>query len=116
MEEIFNFPELLDCYRTSITYCVRLRKVTAEEMEFCKYRALTKVFDYVQAITRLENGFKMFTISDKVCICEKLRHAFKFSLLLALNSKVTLVQSFIELIFLCSLNAIIECLRQTIGY
>ena len=57
LDSLFDYPEFLDRFRTQVrflfqfpyyvnvqvNYCVRLRRVTEEEMEFAKYRTLTKV-------------------------------------------------------------------------
>uniref|UniRef100_A0A915MGT1 Nuclear receptor domain-containing protein n=1 Tax=Meloidogyne javanica TaxID=6303 RepID=A0A915MGT1_MELJA len=51
LESIFEYPQILDRYRTQVNYCVRLRRVTEEEMEFCKYRSLTKVVDYINYLS-----------------------------------------------------------------
>ncbi|KAI1715120.1 astacin (Peptidase family m12A) domain-containing protein [Ditylenchus destructor] len=75
LDEVFQSPEYLDCYRTRVNYCVRLRRVTVEEMEFCKYRTLAKAYDYISAMQKMngqsEDGFK--SVQDKVII---LRNAF----------------------------------------
>ncbi|KAI1711336.1 zinc finger, c4 type (two domains) domain-containing protein [Ditylenchus destructor] len=75
LDEVFQSPEYLDCYRTRVNYCVRLRRVTVEEMEFCKYRTLAKAYDYISAMQKMneqsEDALK--SVSDKVII---LRNAF----------------------------------------
>lgn len=64
VEDLFFCPEYLDCYRTRVNYCVRLRRVTAEEMDFCKYRTLTKAFDYIRSLDTL--GSTVLSIADQV--------------------------------------------------
>lgn len=68
LEAIFDCPELLECYRTRVNFCVRLRKVTLEELEFCKYRTMAHVYDYIRAMSNvlLDGKAPNFTIKDKV--------------------------------------------------
>jgi hypothetical protein len=91
LDSLFDYPEFLDRFRTQVgaflinrssdfdyfqnqvNYCVRLRRVTEEEMEFCKYRTLTKVVDYIRALSTLDptnmastEGVDQLTVQDKV--------------------------------------------------
>jgi nuclear factor 4 len=66
LEDMFDYPEYMDCYRTRINYCIRLRRVTAEEMEFCKYRTLTKAMDYIRQMETLSSA--RFGLQDKVAL------------------------------------------------
>ncbi|CAD5220300.1 unnamed protein product [Bursaphelenchus okinawaensis] len=71
LDEIFYRPDILERYRTSVTYCVRLHRATTEELEFCKYRTLTKAFDMVYSLEQL--GMNPISIEDKITL---LRHVY----------------------------------------
>lgn len=88
LESIFEYPQILDRYRTQVNYCVRLRRVTEEEMEFCKYRSLTKVVDYINYLSlinlneimekttfKCQNSFlsESLSVQDKIVL---LRYGF----------------------------------------
>uniref|UniRef100_A0A1I8BUW0 NR LBD domain-containing protein n=1 Tax=Meloidogyne hapla TaxID=6305 RepID=A0A1I8BUW0_MELHA len=85
LESIFEYPQILDRYRTQVNYCVRLRRVTEEEMEFCKYRTLTKVVDYINYLSlinqndvmeksiSLNNFGEALSVQDKIVL---LRYGF----------------------------------------
>ncbi|KAF7627282.1 NR LBD domain-containing protein [Meloidogyne graminicola] len=82
LESIFEYPQILDCFRTQINYCVRLRRVTEEEMEFCKYRTLTKVVDYINYLSQINlnnildetfNFGEYLSVQDKIVL---LRYGF----------------------------------------
>ncbi|CAD5227813.1 unnamed protein product [Bursaphelenchus xylophilus] len=66
LDEIFSRPEILERYRTSVIYCVRLHRATTEELEFCKYRTLTKAFDMVYSLESL--GMSPISIEDKITL------------------------------------------------
>jgi hypothetical protein len=63
VEDLFYSPEQFDRFRTQVNFCVRLRRVNVEEMEFCKYRTLTKASDYIQAMTEALDFGELFTIA-----------------------------------------------------
>ncbi|KAI6175684.1 Protein ultraspiracle [Aphelenchoides bicaudatus] len=62
--EIFAFPEYLECYRTHVSFCVRLHRTTVEEMEFCKFRTLTKSVDFLNGFEAI--GLGGIPIEDKI--------------------------------------------------
>uniref|UniRef100_A0A915EDQ8 Uncharacterized protein n=1 Tax=Ditylenchus dipsaci TaxID=166011 RepID=A0A915EDQ8_9BILA len=69
LNEIFFCPEYFECYRTRVNYCVRLRKVTVEEMEFCKYRTLAKAYDYINAMENMDKASQdAFAVEDKIIL------------------------------------------------
>jgi hypothetical protein len=64
LDEIFVAPEYLECYRTRVHFAVRLHRTTGEEMEFCKFRTLTKACDYINGFEAL--GLAGIPVEDKV--------------------------------------------------
>jgi uncharacterized membrane protein len=64
IHDVFLTPEYLECYRTHIQYIVRLHRTTVEEMEFCKYRTLTKACDFLNGFETI--GLGILPIEDKV--------------------------------------------------
>jgi hypothetical protein len=62
--DVFMYPECLDCYRTRVSYCVRLRRATEEELNFCKRRMLTIACDYIRHLEVLQ----MIPEADKVAL------------------------------------------------
>uniref|UniRef100_A0A914GRB0 Uncharacterized protein n=1 Tax=Globodera rostochiensis TaxID=31243 RepID=A0A914GRB0_GLORO len=87
LESLFACPQLLDRFRTQVNYCIRLRRVTEDELEFCKYRTLAKAVDYIRALSLLEAKYVQGTeeqpnannlnewlnVHDKIIL---LRHSF----------------------------------------
>lgn len=62
--DVFVAPEYLECYRTNVHYTVRLHRTTLEEMEFCKFRTLTKSLDFLNGFDSIGLGF--VPVEDKV--------------------------------------------------
>uniref|UniRef100_A0AC34RJR8 Uncharacterized protein n=1 Tax=Panagrolaimus sp. JU765 TaxID=591449 RepID=A0AC34RJR8_9BILA len=71
LEEIFAFPEIMDAFRTRVMYCVRLRNVTDEELNFCKFRTLTYAIDYIRAISSA--NLAQLSVNDQIVL---LRHCY----------------------------------------
>uniref|UniRef100_A0A1I8BSS3 NR LBD domain-containing protein n=1 Tax=Meloidogyne hapla TaxID=6305 RepID=A0A1I8BSS3_MELHA len=89
LANIFEKPELLNRYRTEVSvkvkYCIRLRPVTEDEMEFFKYRTLAMAVDYINNLslinlndsmeqsTSLNNFGEALSVQDKIVL---LRYGF----------------------------------------
>ena len=71
LEELFAVPEIMDAFRTKVMYCVRLRNVTDEELNFCKFRTLTYALDYVRSIVSTDLG--QLELNDQIAL---LRHCY----------------------------------------
>lgn len=71
LEEIFSFPEIMDAFRTRINYYVRLRNVTDEELNFCKFRTLTYAIDYIRSIALFD--LADISLKDQTTL---LRHSY----------------------------------------
>jgi len=71
LEELFTVPEIMDAFRTKVMYCVRLRNVTDEELNFCKFRTLTYAMDYVRSIVSID--LAQLQLDDQIAL---LRHCY----------------------------------------
>ncbi|KAE9554658.1 hypothetical protein FO519_002145 [Halicephalobus sp. NKZ332] len=71
LQELFAFPEIMDAFRTKVMYCVRLRNVTDEELNFCKFRTLTYAIDYVRSIVSID--LASLVLNDQIAL---LRHSY----------------------------------------
>ncbi|KAL3117255.1 hypothetical protein niasHT_007658 [Heterodera trifolii] len=65
LESLFLCPEILDRFRTQVNYCIRLRRITEDELEFCKYRTLAKAVDYIRELSLLETKFVLGTTEEQ---------------------------------------------------
>uniref|UniRef100_A0A7E4VDP7 Nuclear receptor domain-containing protein n=1 Tax=Panagrellus redivivus TaxID=6233 RepID=A0A7E4VDP7_PANRE len=71
LQDIFMFPEYMDAYRTRVTFCVRLRSVSEEDMNFCKFRTLAYALDYVRALDYVFPN--SINVMDQIAL---LRHSY----------------------------------------